>query len=283
MKLDAFHLPDYFTGEKQCDMYIHHYSTNKPSVKNKIILNQNLICILLHGSKEVFGSHRSIKINSSEMLLMSSGNAIMWESLAENNKLESLLIFFSNQVLKEFCIKHKLDFSREGEKSEPVLKLKKDDFLSTFERSLTLLQDKSYLSLQRIKLEELLVYLALKNTSADFYSFIRSALGSPKEQKFRNIISANGTKGLSIEELAFLCNMSVSTFKRHFSKAFNCSPKKFLTDKKMERARELLLLDRRPSDIYLDLRYQSLASFSTEFKKYFGISPKQFQQRKIRV
>jgi AraC-like DNA-binding protein len=47
----------------------------------------------------------------------------------------------------------------------------------------------------------------------------------------------------------------------------------------MEKARELLLLDQRPSDIYLDLRYQSLSAFSTEFKKHFGISPKQFQSK----
>jgi AraC family transcriptional regulator, exoenzyme S synthesis regulatory protein ExsA len=279
MKINAFHLPDYLNGGKKTEMYIHHYSTDKSSTKNKIILHQNLICILLNGTKEVFGAHRPIKINNSEILFMSSGSAIMWESVAENHKLESILIFFSNQLLKEFCMKHNLDFSKQAEKAETVLNLKKDEFLFTFENSLKLLEEKGFSPMQKIKLEELLIYLALKNRSGAFYSFIRNALGSTNEHELRQVIAANADKGLSIDELAFLCNMSVSTFKRHFAKAFNCSPKKFLTTKKMEKARELLLLDQRPSDIYLDLRYQSLSAFSTEFKKHFGISPKQFQSK----
>jgi AraC-like DNA-binding protein len=68
-------------------------------------------------------------------------------------------------------------------------------------------------------------------------------------------------------------------FNRHFLKAFNCSPKKYLTDRKMERAHELLLLDKRPSEIYFDLGYQSLSSFSTEFKKHFGMSPGKYQRK----
>jgi AraC-like DNA-binding protein len=44
--------------------------------------------------------------------------------------------------------------------------------------------------------------------------------------------------------------------------------------RRMERAKAMLN-DRklRPSEIYLDLGYESLAAFSTEFKKHFGVAP----------
>jgi AraC-like DNA-binding protein len=109
---------------------------------------------------------------------------------------------------------------------------------------------------------------------------IQNALANFNIDRLRQVVMANANNGFTVDELAFLCNISVSTFKRRFAKVFNCTPKKYLTDKKMKKARELLLLDSRPSDIYLNLRYQSLASFSTEFKKYFGISPKKFQLNK---
>ena len=36
-------------------------------------------------------------------------------------------------------------------------------------------------------------------------------------------------------------------------------------------------MQKRPSEIYADLGYENLSAFSTEFKKHFGMPPKQFQ------
>jgi AraC-like DNA-binding protein len=281
MKIDLFQLPDYFNDPLKSEVSIHHFIATRPQVRNKIILSQNLICILLHGTKEIFGSHQSLKIDNKEILLFRSGSTIMWESTAENNRLESLLIFFSNGILKDFCNKYQLNLSGTKPNPSPVLNLKKDEFMLNFERSLVLLADKQYALLHKVKLQELLLYLVVQNKSGDFGSFVYHALGDSHQQKFREVVMLNANNGLTVDELAFLCNMSISTFKRHFMKTFQCPPKKYLTDKKMEKARQLLLEDRRPTDIFPDLRYQSLASFSSEFKKYFGISPKQFQQRII--
>jgi AraC-like DNA-binding protein len=277
MRIDAFHLPDHFNRDKRSDVCFYHYISNELNVRHKIILSQNLICILVKGTKEIFGSHDSIKIDNTEILLLTSGSVLMWESSAEDDNLESFLIFFSNQLLKEFCAKHNPDILKAGGKSAPIMSLKKDEFIQNFQNSLRLLDEKHFAPLQRLKLEELLVYLVLSNNNNAVHAFIRKALQDSSEDKLRQVVVANAKNALTTDELAFLCNMSTSTFKRHFAKAFQCSPKKYLTDKKMEKARELLLLDKRPSDIYLDLGYQSLPSFSTEFKKYFGISPKKFQ------
>jgi AraC-like DNA-binding protein len=275
--MNVLHLPDIFIEGQPAEIYIHHYTSTELNVRHKIVLSQNLICILVKGTKEIYGSHESISIGSNEILLLSSGSILMWESKAEDAELESFLIFFSNSILKELCEKHAFVFSNTLGRPSAFLALKKDDFVRNFQSSLRLLNGRDLLSLQKVKLEELLVYLMLSKHNNAVRSFIGNALADFNKDRFRQVVVANANNGLTIDELAFLCNMSVSTFKRRFAKVFNCTPKKYLTDKKMKRARELLLLDSRPSEIYLDLRYQSLASFSTEFKKYFGISPKRFQ------
>jgi AraC-like DNA-binding protein len=275
--MNILHLPDIFTAGQPTEMYIHHYRSTELNVRHKIVLSQNLICILVKGTKEIFGSHESVSIGSSEILLLSSGSILMWESKAEDTELESFLIFFSNSILKELCEKHAFVFLNTLGRPSPFLALQKDDFVKNFQSSLQLLTGSDLLSLQKVKLEELLVYLMLSKHNNAVRGFIRNALVDFNTDRFRQVIVANANNALTIDELAFLCNMSASTFKRRFAKVFNCTPKKYLTEKKMKKARELLLLDSRPSDIYLDLRYQSLASFSTEFKKYFGISPKKFQ------
>jgi AraC-like DNA-binding protein len=277
MKGNAFHLPDTFTPNNPGDIYIHHYQSAEPNVRHKIVLSQNLVCILVKGTKQIFGSHDSIRIDSSEILFLTSGSVLMWESMAEDDQLESFLIFFSNSILREFRAKHAFNVSKAVGNGSSFLALKKDDFLRNYQSSLRLLRGNDFLVLQKVKLEELLVYLMVNNYSKTIHGFIRKALVDSKADRLRQVVLANANNGLTIAELAFLCNMSVSTFKRKFAKAFKCTPKKYLTKRKMDKARELLLLDNRPSDIYANLRYQSLSSFSTEFKKYFGTSPKRFQ------
>jgi AraC family transcriptional regulator, exoenzyme S synthesis regulatory protein ExsA len=277
--MNAYQLPEFLNAKQDCDTFVHYYRSEKLYMKNKIKLNKNLICILLNGTKEVFGPRESTKIDNTEFLLISSGNVLMWESIARGNKLESLLIFFSNKVLKEICSQHNFDFSGKLDKPQDVIKMRKDKYILAYQESLKALEDKQLPAIQEIKVQELIVYLAMNHRSGEFYAFLKNALNATRESKLRDVVNANIGKGHTIDELAFLCNMSSSTFKRHFEKTFKCSPKKYFTNKRMEKAKEMLLLEKRPSEIYLDLHYQNLSSFSNEFKKYFGVSPKQYQNR----
>ena len=54
-------------------------------------------------------------------------------------------------------------------------------------------------------------------------------------------MESNAYSNLKLEEFAFLCNMSLSSFKRRFLKEFGESPGKWLQDKRLQRAHELLL------------------------------------------
>ena len=83
---------------------------------------------------------------------------------------------------------------------------------------------------------------------------------------------------LTIKELSFLSNMSLSTFKREFEKHFQSSPSKWFQEKRLDHSAFLLKdKSKRPSDIYEEIGYENLSNFIQAFKMKFGTTPKQYQ------
>ena len=72
--------------------------------------------------------------------------------------------------------------------------------------------------------------------------------------------------------------MSISTFKREFEKHFHNSPSKWFQEKRLEHAAYLLKnKNKRPSDIFEEVGYESLSNFTQAFKQKFRVTPKQYQ------
>ncbi|MBI4026519.1 MAG: helix-turn-helix transcriptional regulator [Verrucomicrobia bacterium] len=87
-----------------------------------------------------------------------------------------------------------------------------------------------------------------------------------------------GEREPSTKELARLCGMSSSTFTRRMHARFGASPKKVLLQKRMERAKILLLESPYKIDaIAADLGYKEPGHFTRQFKKWVGVSPSAFR------
>jgi AraC-like DNA-binding protein len=125
-----------------------------------------------------------------------------------------------------------------------------------------------------VKFEEIMLYLLYKyEQKFEFYLY---SLISKEVSPFKNVVESNVHSNLKLEEIAFLCNMSLSTFKRHFIVEYNEAPGKWLQDKRLQRAKDILQEGQlKPSDIYLDMGYNNLSNFSIAFKNKFGKSPKE--------
>ncbi len=233
-----------------------------------------MFCLLQIGVKEVQTAEGKELITDRDILLLSSGSTLMSERVAENKEYEAILIFFSNKVLSDYaatslCSKTNLD------QAKGICKFEKDPFINNFCESLQLLRRQGNSEMDELKARELLMYVSVRYPD-QFKAFVLQAFNDKTEIKLRQVVSLNLNKGLSIDELAFLCDMSVSTFKRHFMSTYKMSPQRYFQQMKMDKARFLLSLQKRPSEIYTELGYANLAAFSNEFKKYFGCSPSQF-------
>jgi len=129
----------------------------------------------------------------------------------------------------------------------------------------------------KIKVKELILLL-VKTEKAESVMQLISGLFSPREYSFREIIESNLYTNVSLEELAQLTNLSLSSFKRVFNKTFGDSPAHYLKTKKIERAVKLLEVSaKRISDIAYDCGFGSLAHFTKSFTDLYKQSPTKYR------
>jgi len=259
------------------------YHSDVVTINSRVELRQNLFSFLLEGNKSVSYAEAQVKIDPNQFLLLSSGNCLMSEKIAATGgRYRSILISFDNEILADFFIRHPLSHQTKKKKNNdnPFLVFEKDSFLANFIDSLgfMLITAKPLSAeMRKVKLEELLLYISehYPEKIQQLRNFNYEVDG---DLVIRQAITANIYNAMTVEELAFLCHMSLSTFKRRFSKIYMTSPNKWLLEKRMQRAARLLKEgERKASEIYLELGYENLSSFIQSFKQIHGITPKQYQ------
>lgn len=161
-----------------------------------------------------------------------------------------------------------------------VSKIHIDTLLKHFIDSLNYLLDNPSIVDDNIvinKQKELLILLSKSENPTNIITFINS-LFSPFEYNFRDVIEKNIYSDLTVKELAYLCNMSEATFKRHFNTIYNQSPAKYIQLKKLARAKQLLKTQSNTiAGIAYDCGFSSPSSFNTAFKKNFGLTPSEYR------
>ena len=274
-KIPIDNIPEsYIESTKLPELFVYDLKMNEDAIKTKVNLNMHMFSFLQTGKKQVHFAEGAFLVDNSQSILIKKGNCLWSELLDSEETYYCKLLFFSEEKLKEFFQKH----SRSKEKdiqANSCYVIENDDYIESYLNSLnTIKNTKSELveSLLAIKFDELLVYLITKyGESFEDYLF---SLISKETSPLKKTIEKNLYTSLTLDEIAFLCNMSLSTFKRHFIKEYKESPGKWFRNKRLNKAKELLEKgNMSPSDVYLDLGYNNLSNFSAAFKNQFGINP----------
>lgn len=278
--MDTITLPDEMNLENTQLVHVVDYRSSKDVSKQQIILNQNIISFLIEGTKEAIFDNAILSIDSSKFLVMKSGNCLMTEKkISEDSNYRSVLLFFSNEMVHNFI--RKMEFKNlEALDPKSVYAFDYDEFIKRFVVSLvdiSKLSEDIKFKLLEVKFEEIMLYLAEKYGTEFLYSLTINSDNAT--QKFIQVIENSHLSKLTLKELAFLCNMSVSTFKREFEKHYAESPIKWFQNKRLEFAHYLLQQEQKnPSEIYFEVGYENLSSFTQAYKLKYGVTPKQNQK-----
>jgi len=130
-----------------------------------------------------------------------------------------------------------------------------------------------------LKLKEIILLLS-QTRNAESIQVVLSQLFSPFTYTFKQIIEAHLFSQVGIEDLARKTNLSVSSFKREFTKLYNDSPANYIKTKRLEKAAELLLVsENRITDIAFECGFNDLANFTKSFHDKYDASPTNYRSK----
>ena len=221
--MNTITLPDELNLDSSLPISVYNYESVNEISKQQVLLNQNTFSFLQAGTKEVYFDNSSYAIDNSEFLLMKSGHCLMTEILSnESRNYRSILFFFTTNEILNFIKKFDFEFEKSSLKTHhSTFAFKYDSFIKSFTQSLfniSMLSNTFQEKILKTKFDEIMLYLIDMNGLDFLYSLINNS--DNQNQKFIQIIESNSLNKLTIKELSFLSNMSVSTFKREFFKNF---------------------------------------------------------------
>lgn len=288
--MNTYYLPDDLLDDsaaRRDDVIIRYYSSNRDSVKNRIVLNQNMINLLISGKKTIIYPDATAVVNAGELVVLSTGNVLTSELLAGTDQFTSILFYFSNEVFNRFLIKYEHLLKQNNAKADkqPFLIFRQDTFIKHFIASLQIaLNDGGNLpaEIRLLRIEELLLYLF--QSDPERFHAIEILTRDKQQLQIKKVVESQIGQPTTVDDLAFLCHMSTSTFKRKFNEIYHTSPQKWLLARRLELAADLLKsFEESPSGIYMKVGYQNHSSFSEAFRNHFGSTPSDFQQKHLNV
>ena len=247
-------------------------------VKRPVEIAQHLIMIILKGSKVMISTEQNITVSKNELLFLQKGTYLTSEKILEEGEFSSLLFFISDDFINRFREKYHAYLTNAGDATAPkMFKIDQSSQLDTYVNSLLPYfdeQQKIASPILQLKLEELLLSLLFAGCKKEFNNYLFQ-LGKNINTSFEETIEKSIFKNLTVEERAFLTNLSVSSFKRKFKEVFHDSPAHWLREQKLKRARLLLnSTDKSIAEITHELGFESPSHFIHIFKKKYGVTPK---------
>lgn len=90
----------------------------------------------------------------------------------------------------------------------------------------------------------------------------------------KDLADARYFEPLEVDDLAAAAGLSKAHFSREFRRTFGESPYVYLLTRRLERAAALLRnTDRSVAEVCLDVGLQGIGSFTTSFKRMYGMTP----------
>jgi AraC-like DNA-binding protein len=96
----------------------------------------------------------------------------------------------------------------------------------------------------------------------------------------RDFLLSQAAEGVTLPDAARAACLSPFHFHRAFSQAFGITPHQVLTRHRLERAAAMLAAGLPVTEVCLSVGFESLGSFSTLFRRHFGVSPRDFRNRR---
>lgn len=244
---------------------------------------QNSGCFIYFKNQgpKLLSSEVNTQLKSNEAVLLKCGNHFV-DLLRETNEeqVEVIVVHLYPDILKKLYIGELPAIIEKQNNSKGSQVVVSSDVIARFIDSLEFyFQNPSLVNndLLELKIKELILLLVQSKNVTSILELVAD-LYSANTVHIRSIIELHLFSNLKLEQLAKLCNLSLSSFKRKFRKEFADSPTNYINHQRLEKAKELLVITDLPiSEIAYKTGFQDSLYFTRLFKNKIGIPPSTYR------
>lgn len=246
--------------------------------------NEACFMFINDGEFSVRTPNQFISFNKSKGLLAKCFNFFIETTENQRNhskEMEFIGVFLFPEHVEEIM---DIDLSSSNHKVKfNIKKIDIDTLFTAYKNSINVLLDNPEIAdeeIIKLKLREMIILIS-KSQNLSVLDFLVSMF-SLTHTEFKATIKNNIYSNLNIEDFVKLCNLSLSSFKRKFTKVFSESPKKYINRMKLEKSTNLLSsTDLLISEIAYDCGFDTISSFNRSFKFHFKVSPTEYRLNQI--
>ncbi len=241
--------------------------------KSELVFDHHMLVWFISGETKIIQAEATHQFKTGDIFFIPRNKPTTVINYPTNGlPHQTVVMLLSNEVLKNFYSTNKPaaeTIAIPGIKSysnHPLLKSCLASLIPYFEVDGLLPEN-----IARLKITEALSIIRTIDPGIDG---ILANFEHPHKVELVSFMEKHYPFNLPLEKFAYLTGRSLSSFKRDFQKAFNSSPQKWLTRKRLELAHYYLAESRRkPVDVCFEAGFENLSHFSHAFKKHFGYPP----------
>jgi AraC-like DNA-binding protein len=232
-------------------------------------------CSILEGSKFVsINKEKKFHYDQNSFIILSPFSAV---ELEINEKTKAFVMEIDDYFIRQIISKLQVELEE-----EEIKYIENEFFIAHFNPDLCEVHKKivNIFNQNRLNKEFLLdlysqelVYNILKYKGSE-------KIINNKKSKISAIIEfieSNYLGDLKISDIANYFGMREYEFSRYFKKFTGKSPKEYIKDLKLKKAKELLAFQN-VTEVSFDVGYENISYFIKEFREKYGITPKEYKK-----
>lgn len=266
------HISKYLTPEIKLSCYEDHF------FKSEIVFDQHMLVWFISGETKIVQAEATHRFKTGDIFLIPRNKpATIINYPKDGLPHKTVVMLLTTKILRDFYstieVKTKMvavpkicSFS-----SHPLLESCLTSLIPYFE-----MQGQFPENLALLKITEAISILRAIDPEVDS---VLANFDDPYKVDLISYMEKNYMFNMPIEKFGYLTGRSLTTFKRDFKKAFNTTPQKWLTQKRLELAHYQIAERKvKPIEACYETGFENLSHFSFAFKKQFGYAPTEAAQ-----
>jgi AraC-like DNA-binding protein len=240
--------------------------------KSEIVFEQHMLVWFISGETKIVQAEATYLFKKGDIFLIPRNQlATIINYPKDGQPHKTVVMHLSTQRLREFYAN--LDVKPKTPGSQKIRSFNNHPLLESCLASLIPYFEMKDLpaNIASLKITEAISILRAIDKDIDD---VLANFDEPGKVDLINYMEKNFMFNMPMEKFGYLTGRSLTTFKRDFKKAFNTTPQKWLTQKRLELAHyQFVEKHKKPLDVCYEVGFENLSHFSYAFKKQFGYAP----------